>query len=291
MTFLQLLLLSVAITLGLAAELDDSSGGGLQGEYARLNPYVRGCLNAKLPQTNPLQKKWRVCNSEDPAELRGIVCREPPFQEYMELRIASGNWDSAVALSWLTQIVLSELLGVPTTSEAGKWGDTRSFYDLNGRIDLNVNARSSFVQAPSNETLLHPMNRGDCAALTDTRMVTADEYIPCAHFIPEFWGKAFTRVLAFGLAVLPCHHRTTHPALLYFLRPRDCFAGSVGLCQRRIAGTPFWAWSSWTRVVVCDKVYGGRGPEYRELPRVERRGKSTQVGSAIQKTRDMATVL
>ncbi|KAL3905883.1 MAG: hypothetical protein SGARI_004253 [Bacillariaceae sp.] len=172
-----------------------SEGALLHDEYADDNPYIRGCLNAKLPPTDPLQQKWRVCSSDDPEKLRGVICREPPFAEYMELRIASGNWDSAVALSWLTQIILSELLGVPTTSEAGQWGDTRSFYDVSGRTDLNKNARSKFVAAPSNETLLHPKFNGDCGALTDTKRVTAEDYVPCAHFIPEFWGGSGQAVL------------------------------------------------------------------------------------------------
>ncbi|KAL3912006.1 MAG: hypothetical protein SGARI_001368 [Bacillariaceae sp.] len=195
MSIFRCLLLSLSIASNFALKNPVSSRSLQDPEIAENNPYVKGCLHAKLPADHPLQSKWRVCNSDDPPELRGVLCREPPFAEYLELRIGSGNWDSAVALSWLTQIVLSELLGVPTTSEAGQWGDTRSFYDVEGRLDLNKNIRSSHVRTPSNETLLHPKFGGDCGALTDTKRVTAEDYVPCAHFIPEFWGGSGQAVL------------------------------------------------------------------------------------------------
>jgi hypothetical protein len=47
----------------------------------------------------------------------------------MEIRVAVGNWDSATALGWLTQIILSEIMGVPTSIESGMYGSSRDFYD------------------------------------------------------------------------------------------------------------------------------------------------------------------
>ena len=32
--------------------------------------------------------------------------------------------------------------------------------------------------------------------MTDTKRVTAEEYVPCAHFIPEFWGGSGQAVLS-----------------------------------------------------------------------------------------------
>ena len=79
------------------------------------NPYIRGCLQAVLPDW---KGRWRVCNSHDPPELRGVICEESPFvDDYLEIRVASGNWASATAVAWLAQIVLSELLGVPSSEE------------------------------------------------------------------------------------------------------------------------------------------------------------------------------
>jgi hypothetical protein len=97
-----------------------------------------------------LSRYRRVCNSNDPPDRRYqinnatqhqqpgqefLTCRQPEF-DYLEIRIATGNWDSATMLGWLTQIILSELLGVPTTIESGsrESESSRDLYDLFGRI-------------------------------------------------------------------------------------------------------------------------------------------------------------
>jgi type II secretory pathway pseudopilin PulG len=143
------------------------------------NPYSRGCFHTRLPSKFP---KPRVCNSEDPVELRGIICTEPQF-EYMEIRVGSGNWASGTALSMLTQILLSELLGVPTTSEAAKYNSTRNFYDVDARIDYDKTVRGETVAAASNTSIV---DNGNCVPVTRDA-ATEEEYVSCAHFVPEFW--------------------------------------------------------------------------------------------------------
>lgn len=95
------------------------------------NPYFSGCLQQKLEGWT----KPRVCidRYDPPNALEKGLCRKNPF-DYMEIRIATGNWDSATALGWLTQIVLSEMLGVPSSIESNMYGSSRDFYDPRGAI-------------------------------------------------------------------------------------------------------------------------------------------------------------
>jgi len=160
------------------------------------NPYVGGCLREKVPGWT----KRRVCNSQDPDHLGraiaatttsseddegddedGVICVEPPPLDYLEIRVASGNWDSNTALAWLVQIILSELLGVPSSNEGGALDQSRNFYDYDARIDYKKNARETFLEPAAD------LENGDCGQLL-TSATTEETYVPCAHFIPEFWG-------------------------------------------------------------------------------------------------------
>jgi hypothetical protein len=159
--------------------VDIENGGSVYASSP--NPYIRGCLQSLHPEW---RDRWRVCNSHDPPELRGVICEESPFvDDYLEIRVASGNWASATALAWLAQIVLSELLGVPSSVEAGGFGRTRNFYDFEGKMDDDTNVPGSAVAVPSNGTIFSEYG-GDCGALENTE----DDYTPCAHFFPELWG-------------------------------------------------------------------------------------------------------
>ena len=136
------------------------------------NPYYSGCLQAKIPRwTVP-----RVCSSQDPqwAASQGL-CRRPEF-DYMEIRVGTGNWESSTAVGWVTQIILSEILGVPTTVEAGGWKYSRDFYDPTSRLDNEESVRPDDVARAARVP--------DCRALVDSER----GYQPCAHFLPETWG-------------------------------------------------------------------------------------------------------
>ena len=96
-----------------------------------VNPYYSGCLREKVDGWN----KKRVCSSRfDPPNAAELgICEDPHF-DYMEIRIGTGNWDSASALGWIVQIILSEVLGVPSSIESGAFDSFRDFYDPQGRI-------------------------------------------------------------------------------------------------------------------------------------------------------------
>lgn len=176
-----LICFSIYTTVVQAQDPNDTKGNDSKTNSESPNPYIRGCFQAVHPDW---EGRWRVCNSDDPTELRGIICEEPPFlDDYLEIRVASGNWASATALAWLAQIVLSELVGVPSTEESGGFGKTRNFYDFEGRMDYDTDVPGSAVAVPSNGTLFS-RHGGDCNALENTE----DDYTPCAHFFPELWG-------------------------------------------------------------------------------------------------------
>ena len=99
------------------------------------NPFEEGCIKAMAETYGPKNltrikmdvfEKIRICNSDD--YNRGEeyesdpVCRIPSWKEFFdmgEMRVINGQWTSIVILSWMYQILLTELLEVPTTMENG----------------------------------------------------------------------------------------------------------------------------------------------------------------------------
>jgi hypothetical protein len=77
-----------------------------------------------------------VCNSEDEygAANKGICSAPSSYFNYTEIRIAPGDWESSMFTSWIIQIMLSEILNVPTTIHVG--GDGKlNFYDMENSLD------------------------------------------------------------------------------------------------------------------------------------------------------------
>jgi len=145
------------------------------------NPYASGCLRSKLESWDDL----RVCNSNDPPHAAKMgLCREPSF-DYLEIRIAPGNWFSATALGWLAQIILSEVLGVPSTVESASYGTSRDFYDLEERVDYDNNG------GPEMLTTAYRLPDSDCRSVDKSE----EGYTPCAHFVPEGWGNTEKEIL------------------------------------------------------------------------------------------------
>ena len=149
------------------------------GSYCRLetrqcsNPLERGCLAAKLPEW---QNRTRVCNSDDPddAAEHGI-CHHTPFgKNYMELRILASNWESIIIESWILQIILSEILEVPATIEAGNPAQLSLYHPYNG-LEVGSNQDPATV-----ESAYHWI---DCQYASRD----PEQYEPCAHFTPELW--------------------------------------------------------------------------------------------------------
>lgn len=137
-TRLNILLVVWTLIAGLSDAANDNSSSN-ETTNTISNPYYSGCLHQRLPGWT----KLRVCSTrrqdrDDPqsAIAQGLLCRPPEFDDdyYMEIRIAVGNWASATALGWLTQIILSEIVGVPTSIESNMYGSSRDFYDPQSAI-------------------------------------------------------------------------------------------------------------------------------------------------------------
>jgi hypothetical protein len=132
-----------------------------------------GCLYNKIANW----PRKRVCNSQDPpGALAQGLCIEPAL-DYTEIRIQSQNWESAIVVTYLMQILLSEMLGVPVSIETSFHDDRTSFYDQEMRLQFGFSDD------------LEAMRRGhqvkDCVLST----LTLDGYTPCSHVISEAWGS------------------------------------------------------------------------------------------------------
>jgi hypothetical protein len=143
------------------------------------NPFESGCLYARLPGWT----KKRVCNSDDsPDAAEKGICAKPTF-DYMEVRINTGNWESITFASWLMQIVLSELLQVPTTLEPAMPNARKNFYEKSGGFD--------FGSYDLVATIDNAFRYKDCRLASRTE----DNYEPCAHLHPEYWATDWTRAM------------------------------------------------------------------------------------------------
>ena len=147
------------------------------------NPYYSGCLREKSVNHTQL----RVCNSEDPSSsLEHGLCRPPNFDSYMEIRLNPGDWDSPIIAVWLVQIILSEILGVPTTVETGGYGTSQDFYHPQSSIDYVATSNSLYLGRASD------YEQGDCRLAPKD---SEESYTACAHFIPEHWHAEHADVL------------------------------------------------------------------------------------------------
>ena len=81
------------------------------------NPFEKGCLLTIAEERNEtelllhkdknrFQTVERICNSNDVAD--GLdQCYNENDHRYEEIRIAIGDWDSTIFISWIMQIILS----------------------------------------------------------------------------------------------------------------------------------------------------------------------------------------
>jgi hypothetical protein len=158
------------------------------------NPFRRGCLQAMDREKGTAKFKdfqQRVCNSDDAATGDYSSCLLPTslFETYNEIRVAPGNWESSIFLSWIIQILLGEILRVPVTIEtsAPRSAGTTSFYDeTNGMV---------YPAVPYNYNALRRANALDADCTQADRESGNDA---CAHIFPEVWGgqiKSYTAAL------------------------------------------------------------------------------------------------
>lgn len=180
---------SVYAAAGVVCNTDDDCGsnGLIRGvsvcENGKCtNPFEKGCLKAMSEKHGKKEIRYpkaleqtRICNSDDGESQER--CREKVGTlAYDEVRIAPSNWESAIFMSWIYQIVLTEMLEVPATMKYkdGKKG-AGSFYDRSNGFDVTNDSND----APSfTDTLLEADKLdGDCSK-TDK---------PCAHILPDVW--------------------------------------------------------------------------------------------------------
>jgi len=123
----------------------------------------------------------RTCHSDDPTDaLENGDCR-PSSLEYPEVRTVMRGWDTQTMGSWLLQILMSELLGVPASIEAGAPDLIGDFYNMrypspnsNGLTDAECLVRAS------------EMDNGECITSTQEK---DSSYVPCCHISPEVWEE------------------------------------------------------------------------------------------------------
>lgn len=142
------------------------------------NPFAEkgGCLltmkQRRHGSTTQVELKGRTCNSFD--KYLGVQdCIQTIFP-YQEIRISPGNWKRSVLITWVYEILLSEVFGVPVTIEMGhgkKSGQLGSFYDREGRFALPIDVYPTHYLVEADRV------QGDCS-LTDE---------PCSHLMPEVW--------------------------------------------------------------------------------------------------------
>ena len=163
------------------------------------NPFEQGCLKAMGEKYHKKQlsrikkevfEKLRICNSDDDKRMSGESitassvnigpnCRIPEWKEYFdmnEIRIINGDWTTIIILSWIYQILLTEIFEVPTTIENGpNYTDGQgSFYYrktdwVYAEHENHVRYANILLESGKAE------NEGDCRK-TD---------LPCGHILPD----------------------------------------------------------------------------------------------------------
>lgn len=156
------------------------------------NPLQKGCLYSRLKQDPNRPLRLRTCNSEDPLDAadRGI-CSPSQIPSVLEVRVSSQNWESALLEAWLLQVILSELLDVPVTSETGNPEVDLNFYQptypfLDGRLK-SVQDDLGQAVAYDFEGLNRSSQVGDCRSIPSFHPET-DSYQSCCHIMLEQWG-------------------------------------------------------------------------------------------------------
>ena len=143
------------------------------------NPYTDGgCLYQLMPGWT----RKRVCTSADPPEFVEMgYCERDSVFNYPEIRISSQNWESVFFTTWIVQVILSEMLGVPTTVETGLPDVVVDLYDPHSRVEYGL--------TDDFECLERANDVGDCRLLHQSNTGVDGEYKSCCHFIPEVWDS------------------------------------------------------------------------------------------------------
>lgn len=139
------------------------------------NPYQQGCLRTVLG--SDIIPNKRACNSDDPADAAEKGLCEISQLNYDEIRIDNQDWDNPMVSAWVMQILLSEVLYVPTTIETGDPNLSYDFYDPRGAED------KKYVTYPYDYLRNAHEVGGDCLKIKAEYEETG-EYRPCANVMP-----------------------------------------------------------------------------------------------------------
>jgi hypothetical protein len=234
------------------------------------NPFQQGCLKTlrkDLPshwscKSNPFEQdgclktlrkdfpSQRICNSDDLKESAdgtdsSSYCIVSEWK-YPELRIHHSDWESSIFLSWIYQIMLMEVVGVPatvglTTEDTAK----ASFYNPINTMEYSAAAYPWDAIEKANEV-------DDCTFTKE----------PCVHVLPEVWGgqrkdwlkflqnEAIDPVIGNGMVgkislYIPFFTAKLHPALV-------SFHGLQGKENQKLLAETFFRPTTW--VDYCQQV-------------------------------------
>ncbi len=185
------------------------------------NPYAElGCLSAiasdRDDDTYRDIIKTRVCNSDDAvgADIDNIdasrKCRRIQKEiAYDEVRIAISDWESTIVNAWVYQIILSEILDVPTTIETGYENSTvGNFYDFQNRFLLG---RESYPFEYLKESMRLAEEGQTCDSSSNKH---------CAHLLTEIWDGHLNEARKGEGQLQLCHaNNIEFPKLFFSVRP------------------------------------------------------------------------
>ena len=105
------------------------------------------------------------------------------FAEYLETRIHSQNWESSFFSAWIMQILLSEILQVPSTIESGslELSQRNNFYDPEARLGYGV--QNDFVAFQESSKA----KGSNCVKVQADAAANGEKYKACAHAVLEYW--------------------------------------------------------------------------------------------------------
>jgi len=150
-------------------------------DEAYADKYPENSVESKLRRRVLSPERKRICNSEDPES--SPFCQSASKDGvYSELRIFPQNWDSPIATSWMMQIILSEILNVPATTETGRANENNNFYNRMMKTDFGMSDLDDNYDSFQNA---FDAEGGDC---TIYKGGDNDKYVSCAHVMPELWN-------------------------------------------------------------------------------------------------------
>jgi 7 transmembrane sweet-taste receptor of 3 GCPR len=150
--------------------------------------YKGGCLSNMMKSlngtsytattTNNKNRHLRACSSADPSEAETLgYCVSRNDWNYTEIRLMGNNWESVFFETWIVQILLSEMLGVPTSVDTGMADTVVDFYNNEGRMEYGKGYDWDAIRMASKV--------GDCRLVKQSD--DPEDYQSCAHVSLEVW--------------------------------------------------------------------------------------------------------